>query len=186
MNMRVSAGLARGRQLKVPPGKIRPTSRLVREAVFNIWASLVPESTFLELFAGSGSIGIEALSRGARSCLFVEKNPAAGRVIRENLRLLGFTGQAEVWVLDVAVALQEIMARGWQYDLIYLDPPYGDPRLESLLAGVSPCLLRDGGMMAVETRAGMSFRFAPGFACYRQRRYGDTVVTFLRKVESDA
>lgn len=182
--MRVSAGLARGRQLRVPPG-IRPTSQLVREAVFNVWTSLVPESTFLELFAGSGSMGIEALSRGAKSCLFVEKNPAACRIIRENLRLLQFADRAAVWALDVAAALKKIIARGWQFDLVYLDPPYDYPRLKALVGSIPPCLLTDAGMMAIETRTGISLSFDPGFVLYRQKRYGDTVVTFLRKGEGD-
>lgn len=184
--MRVSAGQARGRELKVPSGRIRPTSQLVREAVFNVWRPLVPESRFLELFAGSGSMGIEALSRGARSCLFVEKNPAACRIIRENLHSLQFADRAEVWNLDVTVAVKKIAARGWQFDLIYLDPPYDYPRLEALVAGIPPALLTEVGMMAIETRAGMSLRFASGLVRYRQKRYGDTAVTFLRKVEGDA
>src|SRR6266571_286389 len=125
--MRVISGSARGRRLKGPRGRgaiTRPSSGLVRGAIFSALASLGADlSRTLDLYAGSGALGIEALSRGAETCDFVDRDPAACAVIRENLRITGFHGRARVHCLSAVTALQRLPG---PYTLVLADPPYND------------------------------------------------------------
>src|SRR3954468_12744768 len=124
--MRVIAGTYGGRPLNAPPGAAtRPTSDRVREALFSILGARVPGARVLDLFAGSGALGLEALSRGAGEALFVDDAAAAVRAIRANLDALG--GQAEVRRADALRFLDAARRGGAQYDLVFLDPPYRLP-----------------------------------------------------------
>lgn len=137
--MRVIAGSAKGRTLKPVPGKgTRPISDRVKESVFNILRWQVPDSRFLDLFAGTGGVGIEALSRGAEFALFVEKEPKAVRILRENLHTTQMTGQARVVQEDV---FRFLLLAGQsaepddRFDLVYVAPPqYQDLWAQTLLA----------------------------------------------------
>src|SRR5580765_5226983 len=123
--MRVIAGKYRSRRLEAPQGvETRPTSDRLRETLFNVVAPGVENSVWLDLFAGSGAIGIEALSRGARSVYFVESSSSAARTIRKNLHTLEINEGAEVIERDVAVALRMLDSQPVACDFVFLDPPY--------------------------------------------------------------
>ena len=175
--MRVVAGELGGRRLVTPPGGgVRPTSDRVREALFSILGD-ISGLAVLDLFAGSGAMGLEALSRGARRCVFVESDRAACRVIHDNLEKLRFTG-ALVLQKDVFQALRE--ERGRTYDLVLVDPPYGSwPDLEPRLAEVLPAMLAPDGLLVVET----SSRVEPGLPLelVTSRRYGSARITLFTR-----
>ena len=124
--MRVIAGKFRSRTLRTLRGMtLRPTSDRLRETLFNVLGAAVEGSTFVDLFAGTGAIGIEALSRGARRVIFVENHAAAVKLIRENLKSLGIAGEAEILAMDVIRGLKQFAARGGRVDFVFMDPPYG-------------------------------------------------------------
>ncbi len=151
--MRIIAGTHRGRRIAAPRGEAtRPTGDRVREALFNLIGP-VDDAAVLDLYAGSGALGLEALSRGARRCVFVETDGEACRVIRQNLEALGLTG-ALVLQRDAAAVLRAEQAAERRYELVLLDPPYGswatlEPVLAPLLAGT----VAEGGLVVVETDA---------------------------------
>lgn len=177
--MRIIAGTHRGRRLAAPKGEhTRPTSDRVREALFNL-VGPVEDAAVLDLYAGSGALGLEALSRGARRCVFVESDGAACRVIRVNLEALGVTS-ALVLRRDAVGALREEVAAGRRYDLVLLDPPYGcwheaKPRLAELL----PQVVAASGVVVVETDA----RVEPELplALVTTRRYGCARLTLFHQ-----
>src|ERR1700728_3128052 len=118
--MRVIAGEFRSRRLKSLPGlDTRPTPDRLRETLFNVLAPRLPDCLFMDVYAGTGAVGIEALSRGARRCIFIEKNRAAVEVIRENIAALGLESRAEVFTSKAATALERVHA-----GIAFLDPPY--------------------------------------------------------------
>jgi len=122
MPLRVIAGSAKGRRLRMVPGEVtRPIRDQVKEALFNILGAALLDSEFLDLFAGTGSVGIEALSRGAEKATFVEKHPAALKTIRENLEITKFAAQAQVIQLDVFEWIKRQSGRS--YDFVYVAPP---------------------------------------------------------------
>jgi 16S rRNA (guanine(966)-N(2))-methyltransferase RsmD len=172
--MRVIAGQWRGRPLKAPLGAAtRPTSDRVREALFSILAARVPDARVLDLFAGSGALGIEALSRGAQAATFVDDAAAAIRAIEANLAALG--AAATVRRSDVLRFLTSARRGGAQYDLIFLDPPYRDAeRLAPALSEALPAVLAPGAVAVAE-----SDRRAPlalDLPLNDERRYGDTLI----------
>jgi 16S rRNA (guanine966-N2)-methyltransferase len=123
--MRISAGEHRGRRLQSPKGtKTRPTSDLLRQAVFNVLGARIQGARVLDLFAGTGSVGLEALSRGASTATFVEWDRRAVLILRSNLATLNLTGKARVIAGDVLQALRRFQASGETFDCIFLDPPY--------------------------------------------------------------
>ena len=118
--MRVIGGEFRSRKLKSVPGlETRPTPDRLREALFNVLAARIPGTVFLDLYAGTGAVGIEALSRGARRCILVEKSRGAADVIRQNLATLGLESRAEIYTSKPAPVLERVQA-----DIVFLDPPY--------------------------------------------------------------
>ena len=177
--MRIVAGSRKGHRISAPKGVVtRPTSDRVREAVFNI-VGPVEGATALDVFAGSGAMGLEALSRGAARCTFVERDRAACRVIQENLAKLRLTG-AIVLCQDAARALREEQARGRRFDLILVDAPYEEwERHEKPLAELLPALLAVDGLAVVET----SERVEPDLplALVTSRRYGSARITVLSR-----
>jgi 16S rRNA (guanine966-N2)-methyltransferase len=180
--MRVIAGKYKSRRLEAPPGmQTRPTSDRLRETLFNVVAPLVVDSVWLDLFAGSGAVGIEALSRGARSAYFVESASAAARTIRKNLQTLAIDEGTEVIERDVSVALRMLDSQALSCDFIFLDPPYrkmGD--YEQVLGFLSQSqLLKPESQVIAEHDK----HFDPGneFGSLRRRRtlrQGDAVLSF--------
>jgi 16S rRNA (guanine966-N2)-methyltransferase len=172
--MRVIAGRYRGRRLQAPRGAAtRPTSDRVREALFSVLGDRVEGGRVLDLFAGSGALGIEALSRGAAHATFVDNAPAALRAIRANLEALD--ADAEVRRADVRRFLGSARAAARQYDLVFLDPPYRlAGRLGSELTPALSAVLAPGAAVVAE-----SDRRAPlelGLPILDERRYGDTLI----------
>jgi 16S rRNA (guanine966-N2)-methyltransferase len=126
--VRVIAGKFRSRRLKGPGAlRIRPTGDRLRETLFNVLGPTVKDSLFFDLYAGTGAIGIEAISRGAREVIFVESNPRAARLIRENLAALGIRNGAEILEAGAQRALDRLAARHLLADFVFLDPPYSAP-----------------------------------------------------------
>lgn len=175
--MRVVAGIAGGRRLVAPAGTdVRPTSDRVREAMFNALESLgaLEGSRVLDLYAGSGALGIEALSRGAASVTFVDDFAAARRAVATNLASIGFSDRADLRPDD---ARRYLAASESRYDVVLLDPPYAFAGWPRLLVGAS-ARLGDGGVIVAES--GTDVGPAPGLTVVRLRRYGGTIVTFFR------
>lgn len=124
--MRVIAGTARRLQLETPAGlSTRPTSDMIKETLFNILQPQVADAVFLDLFAGSGGIGIEALSRGAKYCCFADSSSEAIRCIKNNLNHTKLADQATVYASDFTAALMRMRNEGRKFDIVFLDPPYG-------------------------------------------------------------
>lgn len=171
--MRVVAGEARGRRLVAPPGdRVRPTGDRVREAVFNALGSLgaVAGADVLDLFAGSGALGIEALSRGAAHATFVEADRRAVAAVRRNLAATGLGDRATVVAGD-AFAHLAALGPARRYTLALCDPPYRFDRWDELLAALP------ADLVVVESASAVAV--PPAWAVERSRRYGSTVVAFL-------
>jgi 16S rRNA (guanine966-N2)-methyltransferase len=175
--MRIVAGRWGGRRLEAPPGRqTRPTAERVREALFAILGDRVSSARVLDLFAGSGALGIEALSRGAVRAVLVERDARAASAIRANLDALGVgAGEAQLLRMPVRRALHDARERGDAYDLVLLDPPYrSDPALGWELSDALPALLAPDGRVVAE-----SDRRAPlelSLPAVHERRYGDTLI----------
>jgi 16S rRNA (guanine966-N2)-methyltransferase len=173
--VRIVAGSRKGHRIAAPKGaETRPTGDRVREAVFSIVGS-VEGAAVLDLFAGSGAMGLEALSRGAASCVFVERDRAAARTIQANLEKLRLTG-AEVVLREAAAFLRDARRRGYRYDLVLVDPPYGEwERHEPRLAELLPSLVAEGALVVVETDE----RVEPDLPLdlVTARRYGSARIT---------
>jgi len=178
--MRIIAGALKGRRLAPVKGRIRPTAAKVREAVFNILGPAVLEVMVLDLFAGTGALGIEALSRGAAAAVFVEEHPQSLQVLRRNLEDLGLVDRTTVWPLPVAAALKKLAGRGERFGLAFLDPPYGvGDAIAALSALAELPLLSPGARVVVEHSRRESLPEACGALTRLQvRRYGDTQVAF--------
>lgn len=181
--MRVIAGSARGRRLAAPPGSdTRPTADRVREALFSILGPPAPGAAVLDLFAGAGTLGIEALSRGAERAVFADHARAAARVLRHNLDQLGLTGRAEVHVGDATRFAARLAREGRSFSWIFIDPPYAAGLADAALAAVAAGgLLAQGGVVVVEHDRRAPPQPAHGLLLKADcRRYGDTELTFYR------
>jgi 16S rRNA (guanine966-N2)-methyltransferase len=185
--MRVTSGKFGGRTLVAPgDGRVRPTSDKVRQALFNILAHrefangfALENAAVIDLFAGTGALGIEALSRGARFCLFVDDDADSRALQRQNIEALGLTGAAKIWRRDACDLGPLNTGSGGPFNLAFLDPPYrkglAETCLASLLAG--GWLAADAAIV-VETAADETLE-APGYDVVDTRDYGETRVWFL-------
>ncbi|MGI8421637.1 MAG: 16S rRNA (guanine(966)-N(2))-methyltransferase RsmD [Gaiellaceae bacterium] len=178
--MRIIAGTHRGRRIAAPPGlDTRPTGDRVREAAFNLIGP-VDGATVLDLFAGSGAMGLEALSRGAARAVFVETDRAARKAIGTNLDALGLTG-ATVLAADAARVLAAEAAAERRYDLVLVDPPYAMyASLQPMLARQLPAVLAADGLLVVETDA-RTEPALPELAQRTSRRYGAARLTLFEQ-----
>jgi len=185
--MRIVAGAFRGRPLVAPKGHLtRPTADRTRQALFNVlahapWSKALGGRRALDLFAGSGALGLEALSRGAAFCLFVDKTPAALQAIDANLDALGARDRALVRRRDAGALGPRTKADGPPFDLVFLDPPYGQGLGEAALAQlVAGDWLAPGALVALERGAGDPRPPTPGFEMLDERVWGAAAVAFLR------
>jgi 16S rRNA (guanine966-N2)-methyltransferase len=176
-SLQVHGGEARGRRLETPKG-IRPTQGLIKEAIFNALDSAVPEATVVDLFAGSGALGLEALSRGASRSTFVERDDKALQTIRRNLRTLAYEERATVERSEVTRWLRTHPDEVRAASLVLMDPPYNDPVLDRALTLLDG-LLGEGATVVVERATRQTLPALPRLRPSRERRYGDTLVTFL-------
>ncbi len=183
--MRVIAGTYRSRRLRALPGReTRPTSDRLRETLFNVLADSVQGAVWLDLYAGTGAVGIEALSRGARRVCFVESSRKAAALIRANLRDLGAESACELLEREVMAALRKLDAQGARFDFCFLDPPYRQEKAyDEVLGFLSPSeLLPEKGVVIAEHDK----HFDPGDGLGGLRRcrtlkQGDAVLSFYRK-----
>lgn len=179
--MRVITGTAKGKRLKTPEGlRTRPTADRVKEAVFSAVQFEVQNGRFLDLFAGSGQMGIEALSRGAAFAVFVDSGKEACRLVRENLNLTGFEKSSQVIQSDYMTYLERCRER---FDMIFLDPPYAEVFLENSLKKISEIdILTDCGIIICERPADKQIGAEiPGLRHCKDYRYGKSCITIFRK-----
>jgi 16S rRNA (guanine(966)-N(2))-methyltransferase RsmD len=182
--MRISGGEARGRRLYSPRSSaVRPTASRIKDACFNIIRS-IDGKTFLDLFAGMGSMGLEALSRGALRAVFIENNPVLADAILRNISACGFAGRAEVLKSDFIDAIQALTKRSEPFDILFADPPYEQGFVRRVLehAG-SGALMAADGLFAVQhsVRETIGLPEPAHLVLTDQRRYGDTILSFLEK-----
>ncbi len=178
--MRIIAGEFRGRRLAAVRGRVRPTSDRVREAIFNILGGEVAGARVLDLFAGTGALALEALSRGAAMAVLVEEAPAAVAVIRQNVAHLGVQERVRLLPLPVAGAIKKLARAGAHFEVVFLDPPYGQGLAAATLTQLGEGKVLGAGAIVV---AEMSRRETPPPAAGRLtlrevRDYGDTRVAF--------
>ena len=179
--MRVVSGLAKGVTLKTPDGlATRPTADRVKEAMFSIIQFDLPGTHVLDLFGGTGQLGIEAISRGAKSAVFVDQSESACSLIRENLKRTKFQNSAKVVRSDYLTFLQNTKEK---FDIILLDPPYAEIFLENSLKMISEIdILQTNGIIVTErpVEKALSWDF-PGYSRSRDYKYGKTLLTIYRK-----
>lgn len=181
--MRVIAGVARSMPLKTPDGPdTRPTTDRIKETLFNILQNEIPGAVFVDLFSGSGGIGIEALSRGARKAYFIENAPKAIACIQDNLNFTKFTDKAVVLKQEAALALTSIFEK--EVDIIFMDPPYNsgyEERVLNVLSGMK--YITEDTLIIVEAslKTEMDYLESLGFELIREKKYKTNKHLFIKK-----
>jgi len=189
--VRISAGVLKGKKIgdrqtfstTGPAGILRPTSAKVREALFDILRDEVTDSSFLDLYAGSGTVGFEALSRGAGKVCFVESDPDRSKGIAATIAKAGLGGRAALYVLPAAVFLQKADRSGTHFDIIFADPPYASEEVPDLIAAIDKggCLEK-GGTFIIEHASKRPLEDTGTLRVRKKYRYGDTMLTRYRRV----
>lgn len=183
--MRIVSGSARSRTIEAPPGQdTRPTLDRVRESMFNILQSKTPGAQVLDLFAGSGALSFEAISRGAAHAVLVDAARTAHEVQLKNAQSLCFAQQTTVLLSDWRKALEQLAAQGRLFDLVFLDPPYHFQDLSGVGERlISLQLLKTDALVVIEHDSAVTPVFADGFEQVDKRRYGKAGLQFYRKRE---
>ena len=179
--MRVIAGTAKGRRLEVPrSGPVRPTADRVKETIFNVLGQWFDGDRVLDLYAGVGGLGIEALSRGAGHVTFVEKDRHVMSALVTNLESTGFSGRSTTLFKPVDRAVRQLGASGTKFDLVFADPPYALQETPALIASIdAAALVGEGGRVVVEHDRREAVPEGSGrLVRVDERRFGDTMVTF--------
>ena len=180
--MRIIAGQHKGRQLKSFKGTdIRPTSDRVREAIFNVLGESIADSTVLDLFCGTGALGIEALSRGAKSVVFVDSSSRAVDIVKSNLEMIDCLSKTKIIKSDAVRYLRRKATEQEQFDIIFCDPPYRDDVYGSVLDIISTnSVLSPHGVLVLEFAVSKEMGIVPeGIELIKTKIYGDTKVSFL-------
>lgn len=178
--MRITAGTLRGRSVATRPGKaIRPTSGRVREAIFNLLQNRIDGARVLDLFAGAGALGIEALSRGAAFVLFVDSSGTARRIIERNLRQLEIEERGRVFCCEAGKAVEALSQNGEKFQVVFMDPPYGQGLAHAGLQAVADGgILAQDGVVIVEHDKREQLAGEHGILRLKtKKRYGDTQVS---------
>ena len=186
--MRIISGTSRGRKLVTPRHQsLRPTSDRVKESIFDILQDDVQDKVVLDLFAGTGNLGIEALSRGARRALFVERGRQALRLIQRNLAQVGLEGRSEILPKDANRAIGILNQRGECFDLILMDPPYERGLIQSTLIKLNfnPIYHKNSILVVEHNRREPLPHVLGGWDLVRQRRIGDTLISILTPQRGD-
>lgn len=183
--VRVTGGIFKGRKLKSGDGlKTRPTPSIVREALFDILGERIIGSSFLDLYAGFGYVGIEALSRGAAFSMFVESNFKTAFVIKENLKLLGIESRCQILSVPVLKSLKKIPLYNLKFDFIFLDPPYFENQFKKFFELLSENnILSRGGEIIIQHSRKFSPEFPEGYLTKKEYNYGNTSLSFVLKKE---
>ncbi len=175
--MRIAGGQNKGRRLKVSKKGIRPTKAVVREAIFNILSKKIHDADVLDVFAGSGALGLEAVSRGANSCVFIEKIP---KTLIKNVKKLSATSKIQVIRGDFRVGLKRLKTA--KFDIIFLDPPYHRNYIEKTTKLVLRYnLLKDKGIIVAEHSSDEELFLPDGLLILKKKYYGETAVTFIAR-----
>jgi len=179
--MRIVAGIAKGRRLVAPTGRdVRPTADRVREAVFSSLGARVLGARVLDLFAGSGALGLEALSRGAAEAVFVERSRAVIDVLARNIELVGAGDRSRIVRGEFATALATLASEGACFDLVFLDPPYDAGLVTPALRGLwERRLLGPGARIVVEQRRKDAPELTGNLRICASKSYGDTAITMI-------
>jgi len=180
--MRIISGTSKGRKLVTPKSQfLRPTSDRVKESIFNILREEMEGKVVLDLFAGTGNLGIEALSRGAKKAIFVEKGRQALRLIQRNLNQFGLEERSEIIPKDAIRAIGILKQRGESFDLILMDPPYEKGLIQRTLMKLNsyPVYQKDSILVIEHDRREPLPHIMNGWNLIRERRIGDTVISFL-------
>ena len=180
--MRIISGTSKGRKLVTPRSQfLRPTSDRVKESIFNILQDEIVGKVVLDLFAGTGNLGIEALSRGAKKTIFVEKGRQALRLIQRNLTQFGLEEQSEILPKDANRAIGILKQKGESFDLILMDPPYQKGLIQKTLMKLNSHQIyhKDSILVIEHNRREPLSTVMEGWDLIRQRRIGDTLVSFL-------
>jgi len=180
-NMRVITGIAKGRKIETLEGlEVRPTSDKVKGALFSILFDKVQDADVLDLYAGSGALGIEAISRGAKQCIFVDRFKPAYDIIKKNLETVNFQGVSSILNLDVFSAVKQLSIQKKKFDIIFIDPPYKELDKSLINKILENDILQDKGVIVVEHD--YKFKFENEFdslAIIAQKNYGKTGLTLL-------
>ncbi|OUQ58866.1 16S rRNA (guanine(966)-N(2))-methyltransferase RsmD [Tyzzerella sp. An114] len=179
--MRVISGMARGHKLLAPEGMdTRPTTDRIKETLFNIIAPDLPQSRFLDLFSGSGAIGIEALSRGAQKAVFVDESSKCREIIEHNLKHTKLIDNADLYCMDAVSAINMLGTKGEKFDIIFLDPPYNMGFYEPVIIAIKNSgILDKEGYIIAERSPKVSIHEIEGITILREKEYKTTVMTFM-------
>ncbi|MBE6114870.1 MAG: 16S rRNA (guanine(966)-N(2))-methyltransferase RsmD [Erysipelotrichaceae bacterium] len=187
--MRVIAGRAKGREIIAPEGLgTRPIMAKMKEALFSMWQFRIQEATFLDLFAGSGSMGIEAISRGAKKAVFVELEKKAIDVIKQNIRTCKFEKESVVYKDDVFNRVKLLQAEGETFDIIYMDPPFTvDSIFHPVLEAVAEAhILKEDGVLAIRSLKEKDMPEVMGnLEKFKLKTYGISAIHFYRIKEEE-
>jgi len=182
--VRVVGGTKKGKRLaSVVHDKTRPTSDRVREAIFNVLGQTLPAANVLDVCAGTGAMGLEAISRGAAKAVFIDSASEAFEIIKENAAGLGFTAMARVIKEDAVKAVRKLGKEGLKFQLVFVDAPYADVELtKNVLAELKTSGVLDEALIVCEVaKRSVEDVDTPGYVVETEKTYGDTVVLFLRE-----
>lgn len=185
--MRVITGSAKGHPLKALRGQAtRPTTELLKGALFNMIGPDIEGKAFLDLYAGTGGVGIEALSRGASRVVFIDDAPEAVKIIAENLHSTGLSDRGQPYLNTVRAAIDILSHRGQQFDYIFLDPPYEKDYVAPCLDWIARArVLAASGFVIVEHSRREAVRANGGYVIRRETSHGDSILTFLSREEEN-
>lgn len=187
--MRIISGICRGRKLFSPKGRdIRPTADRIRESVFNILEPRAKNALVLDLFAGTGALGLEALSRGAAHAVFVDMSAASCSIVQQNIDHCRFSEKSRVFRRDIFKQALPLSVTASSFDLIFMDPPYHKNHVKTLVETYQiSALLTDGGMIVAEHAAKEILPdILNGLDIFQQKKYSGTTVSFLTRIQDPA
>lgn len=181
--MRVISGKCRGTHLIAPEGiETRPTTDRIKETLFNMIAFDLPECQFLDLFSGSGAIGIESLSRGAKQAVFVEQGDKAFRCIRENLEKTRLKESSEILTCSAQDAVKLLAQRKMSFDIIFMDPPYALEGIDQLINSIAEYdLLNEDGYIILERSTKSIVNLPTSLVLWKEKKYRTTTLSFIKK-----
>jgi 16S rRNA (guanine966-N2)-methyltransferase len=180
--MRITGGQKKGKRVKVSKRGIRPTKGVVREAIFNIISSRIHNAKVLDIFAGSGALGLEAISRGAQNCVFIEKNP---KILLKNIDNFSVDDKTRVIMNDYQKGLRKI--KGKRFDIIFIDPPYHKNYIEKTIHLIARYrLLNSRGLIIAEHYVKEEFSLPDSLSILKEKQYGETIVKFMVEKNNNA
>lgn len=187
LGVRVISGSARGLKLNTPgDDRVRPTTDRVKESMFNIVQDWVYDSQVLDLFAGSGALGIEALSRGASQAVFCDNSLDSIKIIKSNIEKARVADRSQIVSGDFKRCLRDMEAKNQSFDMIFVDPPYYKGLFEEVLDTIRSCkILKKGGIVIVEHDAKRPIGQVEGLEVYKEKKYGITMLTFYCLEDDD-